>query len=147
MGDPEQTDLIEFLAGEAIRAGTQVPASPSSAGVEPACVQNEHMAAFRWSEQAVACVQDEHAGSAFCIESSKADRVPTAAAAPMSPRRLLVCLAVLGWPERELARRTGYPQTMVRHRVGRKSPVPAEVVGARNHRRSCSREAQAAGLT
>ncbi len=30
-----------------------------------------------------------------------------ATAAPMSAHRLLVCLAVIGWPERELARRTG----------------------------------------
>ncbi len=32
----------------------------------------------------------------------------------MSPHRLLVCLAVLGWSERELARRTGRHQTTIK---------------------------------
>ncbi len=45
----------------------------------------------------------------------------------MSPHRLLVCLAVIGWPERELARRTGRLQTTVRRWTAGRSPVPADV--------------------
>ncbi len=45
----------------------------------------------------------------------------------MSPHRLLVCLAVIGWPERELARQTGRLQTTVRRWTGGRSPVPADV--------------------
>jgi len=45
----------------------------------------------------------------------------------MSPHRLLVCLAVIGWPERELARRTGRQQTTARRWTGGQTPVPADV--------------------
>jgi len=40
---------------------------------------------------------------------------------------LLVCLAVIGWPERELGRRAGRPQTTVRRWIDGRSPVPADV--------------------
>jgi len=36
----------------------------------------------------------------------------------MSARRVLVCLAVLGWSERELARRTGRHQTTIKRWTG-----------------------------
>jgi len=104
MGNPEQTDLIEFLAGRAGQAAAQLRAVLGSAG-------------------ATACVQHEHTGRASRIEGGQAN----AAAAPMSPHRLLVCLAVIGWPERELARRTGRLQTTVRRWTGGRSPVPADV--------------------
>lgn len=100
MGDPEQTDLIEFLAGDAARAATQPPAPPGNARARLPCVQFEHSLSLRRIEQAAEYVQNEHTGLASRIENSRSDVEPNAAAAPMSPHRLLVCLAVLGWPER-----------------------------------------------
>jgi len=47
-----------------------------------------------------------------CLISEHVGDVP--AARPMSSHRLLVCLAVLGWSERELARRTGRHQTTIK---------------------------------
>jgi len=45
----------------------------------------------------------------------------------MAPRRLLVCLAVIGWSGHELARRTGRPQTTVRRWTTGETPMPADV--------------------
>ena len=45
----------------------------------------------------------------------------------MSSYRLLVCLAILGWSERELARRAGQHQTTVVRWAKGHSPVPGEV--------------------
>jgi len=45
----------------------------------------------------------------------------------MSPNRLFVYLALIGWPERQVMRRTGHLQTTVRRWAGRQSPVPAGV--------------------
>ena len=45
----------------------------------------------------------------------------------MSSYRLLVCLAILGWSERELARRADRQQTTVVRWVKGLSPVPDEV--------------------
>ncbi len=45
----------------------------------------------------------------------------------MSSYRLLVCLAVIGWIERELARRTGRLQMTVRRWTRGCSPVQADV--------------------
>jgi len=109
MGDPEQTDLIEYLTGEAGRAAPQ------------------HLQFTGGAAEAMQCVQNEHTKPASRIGGSRPDAEPNAAAAPMSPDRLLVCLAVIGWPERELARRTGRLQTTVRRWTGGRSPVPADV--------------------
>lgn len=127
MGDPEQTGLIEYLTGEATRVAPRPSSFPGNAEAAVACVQFEHTALLRRSERETGCVQIEHAGSACCIENSTADAEPNAAAAPMSPHRLLVCLAVIGWPERELARRTGRLQTTVRRWTSGRSPVPPDV--------------------
>ena len=127
MGDPEQTDLIEFLAGDAARAAPQPLAFPGNAGARLPCVQIEHSPFLRRMKQAAECVQNEHTKPASCIENSRPDAEANAAVAPMSPYRLLVCLAVLGWPERELARRTGRLQTTVRRWTGGCSPVQADV--------------------
>ena len=73
------------------------------------------------------CVQNEPIEALSHVESSKPDAEPSASAAPMSPRRLLVCLAVIGWSGHELARRTGRPQTTIcRWTTGEKS-IPADV--------------------
>jgi hypothetical protein len=109
MGDPEQMDLIEYLAGEAGRTSPQHSAFPGGAA------------------EATQCVQNEHTQPASRIGSGRFDAKPNAAVAPMSPHRLLVCLAVIGWPERELARQTGRLQTTVRRWTGGRSPVPADV--------------------
>ncbi len=45
----------------------------------------------------------------------------------MSSYRLLVCLAILGWSVRELARRLACHQTTVMRWTGATSPVPDEV--------------------
>ena len=73
------------------------------------------------------CVHFEHTGSALTGGHGRIGAEPGAVAAPMSPHRLLICLAVLGWTERELARRTGRQQTAVRRWIGHRSPVPADV--------------------
>ncbi len=127
MGDPEQSDLIDYLAGKAGQAATWPPAVPGSAGVATACVQYEHTAIVRRLDQATACVQFEHKEGACRIEGGRTDAEPKVTAAPMSPHRLLVCLAALGWPERELARRTGRLQTTVRRWTTGRSPVPDDV--------------------
>lgn len=45
----------------------------------------------------------------------------------MSSYRLLVCLIILGWSERDLARRTDRRQTTIVRWVKGLSPVPGEV--------------------
>ena len=109
MGDPKQTDLEEFLAGGAARAASQPLASLGSAEVMRLCVQIEHT------------------GAASLVENAEVDPEPNAAEAPMAPRRLLVCLAVIGWSGHELARRTGRPQTTVRRWTTGETPMPADV--------------------
>ncbi len=44
----------------------------------------------------------------------------------MSSYRLLVCLAILGWSERELARRSDRHQTTITRWVKGLSPMPGE---------------------
>ena len=73
------------------------------------------------------CVQNEHTEALSRAESSKPDAEPSTSAAPMSPRRLLVCLAVIGWSGHELARRTGHSQTTVRRWTNGEAPMPPDV--------------------
>lgn len=110
MRDAEQLDLIAFLAGET--AGGAAGRSMPIAGL---------------TEVARARVQNEHKHPAPVIEHGGAGAKADTAAAPMSPRRLLVCLATLGWTERELARRTGRHQTEVRRWISGASPVRADI--------------------
>lgn len=110
MRDAEQLDLIAFLAGET--AGDGAGRSTPVAGLTGA---------------ATARVQNEHTRPAPVIEHRGAASGANTPVAPMSPRRLLVCLTVLGWPERELARRTGRHQTEVRRWVSGVSPVRGDV--------------------
>ena len=109
MGDPQQTDLIDYLAGGAAQG---VPLSP----------------AFRSNQRGkLACVHFEHTRQSALNEGRAASMEPATAAAPMSSHRLLVCLIVLGWSERELARRTERLQTTVRRWTTGRSPVQADV--------------------
>jgi len=73
------------------------------------------------------CVQIEHMEQSAHIGGVGISTEPNAVAASISAHRLLVCLAVLGWSERELARRTGRLQTTGRRWTGGQTPVPADV--------------------
>lgn len=108
--DAEQLDLIAFLAGET--GGDTAGRSAPIMGLTGA---------------AMARVQNEHTRPASVIEHPGAASEANTVSVAMSPRRLLVCLAVLGWPERELARRTGRHQTEVRRWVSGASPIRADV--------------------
>jgi len=109
LADPEQTDLIDYLAGGAAQG---VPLSP----------------AFRSNQRGgLACVHFEHMGQSTPNEGRAVSTEPATAAAPMSSHRLLVCLIVLGWSKRELARRTGRLQTTARRWTGGQAPVPTDV--------------------
>lgn len=74
----------------------------------------------------VSCVHCEHAGRGEA-KNVETQMKPATAPAAMSSYRLLVCLAILGWSERELARRAGRHQTTVVRWVKGLSPVPGEV--------------------
>ena len=45
----------------------------------------------------------------------------------MRPRRLAVCLTILGWSAREYARRTGEHRTVVTRQLEGTSPVAADI--------------------
>ena len=72
------------------------------------------------------CVRFEHAGRGEA-ENAEAQPKPATAPVTMSSYRLLVCLAILGWSERELARRAERHQTTIVRWVKGLSPVPGEV--------------------
>jgi len=72
------------------------------------------------------CVHFEHAGRRTG-EGEVRQAKPATPSVAMSSYRLLVCLAILGWSERDLARRTGRHQTTVVRWAKGLSPVPGEV--------------------
>jgi len=90
-----QLDLVEWIAYQDDAPGA-LP-SPASG----ARVHNEHSTLSTLTARDASCVHSEHVADARPVR-------------PMSPHRLLVCLAVLGWSERELARRTGRHQTTIK---------------------------------
>lgn len=83
-------------------------------------------AAMRRSMPGPPRVQNEHAPGDWSGVPD-AHTQPTMPSRPMSSARLLVCLAALGWPVRELARRTGNHQTTVVRWTQALSPVPDDV--------------------
>ena len=96
-----QLDLVEWIAYEEDTSGAGSRAGSASLPAEAeARVHNEHSQSASPSSGPASCVQSEH----------NADARPKR---PMSAYRLLICLAVLGWSERDLARRTGRHQTTV----------------------------------
>jgi hypothetical protein len=97
--DAMQFDLVEWIAYQDGAPG----ASPPS--VSGARVHNEHSTLSTLMVRGASCVHIEHTADARPVR-------------PMSPHRLLVCLAVLGWSERELARRTGRHQTTIKRWTG-----------------------------
>jgi len=102
MEDAMQLDLVEWIAcqDDAPDVDGQADTASFPAG-SGRCVQNEHRQLPAPAVERAPCVHSEHTAD-----------VP--AAGPMSSHRLLVCLAVLGWSERELARRTGRHQTTIK---------------------------------
>ncbi len=71
------------------------------------------------------CVHFEHAGPVGS-ENATGGPKPATQPAAMSSYRLLICLSILGWSERDLARRTGRHQTSVVRWTKGLSPVPGE---------------------
>jgi len=72
------------------------------------------------------CVHSEHVGqTAGEREARQAE--PTTPAAAMSSYRLLICLTIIGWSDRNLARRIGRQQTTVVRWAKGLSPVPGDV--------------------
>ncbi len=101
-----QLDLVGWIAdqGDTPDAEARVGGA-SSTGTAGACVHNEHSTLSALTVRGASCVHIEHTADARLVR-------------PMSPHRLLVCLAVLGWSERELARRTGRHQTTIKRWAG-----------------------------
>ena len=106
MEDNMQLDLVEWIGcqGEAPDANDQggTASPPAGSGRR---VQNEHKQLPALAADHTPCVHFEHSPDAPAARS-------------MSSHRLLVCLAVLGWSERELARRTGRHQTTIKRWSG-----------------------------
>ena len=73
------------------------------------------------SEEFGECVHCEHEGF-LSTETAAAPET-----APMSGYRILRCLAILGWSERELARRTGRHQTTIRRWIDGTGATDADV--------------------
>ena len=72
-----------------------------------------------------ACVHFEHTEREVG-ERGVRQAEPATPAVSISSYRLLVCLSILGWSERDLARRTGRHQTTIVRWVKGLSPVPGE---------------------
>ena len=68
------------------------------------------------------CVHIEHT---LCFPLDSRKKPPRSSV--MSPYRMRLCLAILGWSERELARRTGRHQTEVRRWIMAISPIDPDV--------------------
>jgi hypothetical protein len=105
--DAMQLDLVEWIADQ---DGTAGASSPPGSGAR---VHDEHGPLSALTARDAPCVHIEHTADARPVR-------------PMSPHRLLVCLAVLGWSERELARRTGRHQTTIRRWTGGSGAVDGD---------------------
>ena len=111
MEDAVQLDLVEYIiemAGDADRAAW----SDEAPGVGR-CVQFEHTPSVLPVAEAGSCVQNEPLS-------------PTRSIRVMSAHRLLFCLAMLGWGERELARQLRRSQTTVRRWTNGTTIVPED---------------------
>ena len=101
-----QLDLVDYIADGAGDDDTQSRVSrPSTAR----CVQFEH--------------KPVGSGTAPCVQIEHIHAAPPA----MSSHRLLLCLIVLGWSERDLARRVCRHQTTIRRWTDGSSIVDREV--------------------
>ena len=106
MEDAMQLDLVDYITDDAGDDDTQSRVSCPS---EEGCVHAEH--------------GPVGSGETLRVHVEHTDAAPPV----MSPRRLLVCLIVLGWSERELARRLGRHQTTIRRWVDGSSAADREV--------------------
>ncbi|MGI4943899.1 MAG: hypothetical protein ACRYHQ_25620 [Janthinobacterium lividum] len=106
-----QLDLVEYIigiAGDADRAAR----SDKAPGVGR-CVHFEHTPSVHPVAEAGSCVQNEPLS-------------PTRSIRVMSAHRLLFCLAMLGWGERELARQLRRSQTSVRRWTNGITVIPED---------------------
>jgi len=102
MEDVMQLDLVRWIADQGDTPDTEARVGGASpAGTAGGCVHIEHSARPGFTTGDALCVHSEHVADARPVRS-------------MSAHRLLVCLAVLGWSERELARRAGRHQTTIK---------------------------------
>ena len=111
MEDAVQLDLVEYIigmAGDADRAAR----SDEAPGVGR-CVHFEHTLSVHPVAEAGLCVQNEP------LSSTRSIRV-------MSAHRLLFCLAMLGWGERDLARQLRRSQTSVRRWTNGLTVIPED---------------------
>ena len=112
MEDAVQLDLVEYING--VTGGTD---RPVQSGQEPGggwCVHFEHTPSVHPAAEAAACVQNEP------LSRTRSARV-------MSAHRLLFCLAMLAWGERELARQLRCNQTSVRRWTNSAAVIPETV--------------------
>ncbi len=112
MEDAVQLDLVEYING--VAGGTD---RPVQSGQEPGggwCVHFEHTPSVHPAAEAGSCVQNEP------LSRTRSARV-------MSAHRLLFCLAMLGWGERELARQLRHSQTSVRRWTNGTAVIPEDV--------------------
>lgn len=101
-----QLDLVTWIADQGDPSDAQAHVGGASpAGTAGGCVHIEHRALPRFTAGDASCVHSEHVADAWPVRR-------------MSAHRVLVCLAVLGWSERELARRTGRHQTTIKRWTG-----------------------------
>jgi len=106
MEDVMQLDLVRWIADQGDTPDTEARVGGTSpAGTAGVCVHIEHTPLPAFTAGDASCVQSEHVADARPVR-------------PMSARRMLVCLAVLGWSERELASRTGRHQTTIKRWTG-----------------------------
>lgn len=129
LGRWPQTKIRAIRARAQHRAGmNSIPAAPADDA--PSCLdspsRNRETCVARRCEGRAACVHNEHTPPRpWQGGAGQADAATQPAA--MSSYRLLVCLAILGWSVRELARRLACHQTTVMRWTGATSGVPDDV--------------------
>jgi hypothetical protein len=97
-----QLDLVRWIADQGDTPDTKARVGGASpAGTADGCVYIEHSARPGFTAGDASCVHSEHVAGARPVR-------------PMSAHRMLACLAVLGWSERELVCRTGRYQTTIK---------------------------------
>ncbi|MGI4942792.1 MAG: hypothetical protein ACRYHQ_19875 [Janthinobacterium lividum] len=107
-----QLDLVEYIIG--MSGGLDRPAGSDRMPEGSPCVHFEHTPPVHPIAEAGSCVQNEHIA-------------PTRPVRVMSAHRLLFCLAMLGWGERELARQLRRNQTSVRRWTNGTTVIPENV--------------------
>ena len=107
-----QLDLVEYIIG--VAGSLDRPAWPDRMSGSDRCVHFEHTLPVHPITDAGSLVQNEP------LSPPRSVRV-------MSAHRLLFCLAMLGWGERELARQLRHSQTSVRRWTNGTTIIPENV--------------------